>query len=236
MRCAALMGLLAAVGVFPVYAQSGSGNQQQPAQQQKPASSSQENSNPFPEDEGSVPVMPSGSAADTAADAAEANSPDAAPARDSDPVKSPEDMGPSDNGATTGFSSSLNGLDNVIQPPTTDTTPTGKKGKNGKDDSLLDIMPRETPKEDVDVGNYYMSNKDWKGALSRFQSALVLAPDNPDVYWGLAECERHMGEFAQARANYQKVVEYDPDSKHAKEAKKALKDPELANVKPALQP
>ena len=40
-----------------------------------------------------------------------------------------------------------------------------------------------------------------------------------------------MGDYAKARANYEKVIEYDPDSKHAKEAKKALKDPEFANAK-----
>jgi predicted TPR repeat methyltransferase len=69
--------------------------------------------------------------------------------------------------------------------------------------------------------------------LSRFQSALVLAPEDPEVYWGLAVSQQHMGDFAGARANYEKVLEYDPDSKHGKEAKKALKEPELANAKPA---
>ena len=79
---------------------------------------------------------------------------------------------------------------------------------------------------------YYLDNKDWKAALSRFQSALVLDPDNPDVYWGLAEAERHLGNFADARANYQKVMDYDPGSRHAKEARKALQDPDFANAKP----
>ncbi len=83
----------------------------------------------------------------------------------------------------------------------------------------------ETAAEDENVGNYYLDNKDWKGALSRFQSALVLDPDNPDVYWGLAECQRHLGDFADARANYLKVMEYDPGSRHAKDARKALRIP-----------
>ena len=62
---------------------------------------------------------------------------------------------------------------------------------------------------------------------------MVLDPDNPDVYWGLAEANRHLGNYAAARTNYLKVMEYDPDSKHAKEAKKALNEPELANAKPS---
>ena len=40
----------------------------------------------------------------------------------------------------------------------------------------------------------------------------------------------HLGDFANAKANYQKVMEYDPDSKHGKEAKRLLKDPQLANA------
>jgi tetratricopeptide (TPR) repeat protein len=61
----------------------------------------------------------------------------------------------------------------------------------------------------------------------------VTDPDNPDVYWGMAEAQRELGDFAKAKANYLKVVGYDPDSKHGKEAKKLLKEPELANA-PAM--
>jgi len=59
---------------------------------------------------------------------------------------------------------------------------------------------------------------------------LVLDPENPDVYWGLAEAQRQLGDYPNAKANYMKVMEYDPDSKHGKEAKKFLKQPELANA------
>jgi tetratricopeptide (TPR) repeat protein len=95
---------------------------------------------------------------------------------------------------------------------------------------------KESAAEDENVGKYYLDNKAWKAALSRFESALVLDPDNPDVYWGLAESQRHLGDFAEARANYQKVVDYDPDSRHGKDARKALKDPEITNAKASAQP
>ena len=87
--------------------------------------------------------------------------------------------------------------------------------------------------EDENVGSYYLDNKDWK---ARFRASVRpgLDPDNPDVYWGLAECQRHLGNFADARANYQKVMDYDPDSRHGKDARKALEDPEIANAKPPL--
>jgi tetratricopeptide (TPR) repeat protein len=67
--------------------------------------------------------------------------------------------------------------------------------------------------------------------LSRFESAFVLDPENPEVYWGLAESQRHLGNFADAKKNYLKVMEYDPDSKHSKEAKKILKEPEMETAK-----
>jgi len=203
--------------------------QQQPASQlpgepQRPAAPSQPNGNPFPEDVKSVPVIPSGNVPDIPESTDEANSPEAAPPLDNDPVRSPEGMG-SDDGDTQGFSSSRHGLDNIVTDPTTE--PDEVKGKKGES---MDVVPKETAEKNIEVGNYYLDNKNWKGALSRFQSAMVLAPENPDVYWGLAECYRHLGQFADARKNYELVAEYDPDSKHGKEAKKALKDPELANA------
>jgi tetratricopeptide (TPR) repeat protein len=144
-------------------------------------------------------------------------------------VRSPEDEAAAAESSETTSSSSLAGLGDLLPPPDDDTQP-GKRNRKGQE-----IVPEhhETATEDVNVGNYYLDNKNWKGALSRFESALVLDPANPDVYWGLAESERHLGDFADARANYLKVTEYDPDSRHGKEARKALKDPEIANAKAA---
>ena len=83
------------------------------------------------------------------------------------------------------------------------------------------------------MGSYYLDTKNWKGALSRFESALILDPENPDVFWGLAEANRHLGQLADARTNYEKVVDFDPESRHGKDARKALKEPEIANGKNA---
>jgi hypothetical protein len=200
--------------------------QKQPTAPAPSASQSQEKGNPFPGSTSNVPVLPSGPTeyAPEPSSSAERNVA-AFPPEDQDPVRSP-DQAVADSGETQGFSSSQSGVDDILPPP---TQPTGK----GKGDQEIAPMPRETPENDVSVGNYYLSTKNWRAALSRFQSALVLAPDNPDVYWGLAESERHTGDYAAAREHYLKVLEYDPGSKHAKDAKKALKDPEIANAKVA---
>ena len=199
---------------------------QAPAATQPPA-----DANPFPGDVTNVPVMPTSITPDVPA-----SSPDeavdkmASPFNDQDPVKSPDTSDAADTGTDIvqgrESSSDIKSMDSILPAPG-DDEPTGKHKKNG---DVLEGAPRETSKEDISVGKYYLDNKDWKAALSRFQSALVLAPDEPEVYWGLAESNRHLGNFAEAKANYQKVIEYDPDSRHAKDAKKALKEPEMANA------
>ncbi len=152
---------------------------------------------------------------------------------DLDPVRSPDDLAAeAESAPSSDSSSSQMGMDKIL-PSIDDEKPQGKKRK-------LEVPGpehKETSAEDIEVGKYELDLKNWKAALSRFESAMVLAPDDPEVYWGLAECERHLGNLAEARSYYQKVVDYDPDSKHGKEARKALKDPEIANAKanvPAL--
>jgi len=221
-------GLLAVAPHLSAQAPAAPPAQNPAAAGQKPAAAPQYGGNPFPEDENSVPVMPSKDAPDLPFDAGMNDGRAAAPPVDRDPVRSPDDFANGSGSQTSGFSSSLSGLDNL--PPPSDDAQPGKRGKKGAEDTVPEHQ--ETAKEDLTVGKYYLDNKDWRAALSRYQSALVLAPDEPDVYWGLAESERHLGNFADARANYQKVIDYDPDSRHAKDAAKALKEPELANAKP----
>jgi tetratricopeptide (TPR) repeat protein len=199
--------------------------------QQPPRTTTQTNSNPFPEDTTSVPIIPTHDTPDlppgAGGDAGNFGLP--MPPDDADPMRSPEDAAAAES-SDSSSSSSLSGIRDLPPPDNDDDTPQRGKHK-GKGEQVVPEH-HETAAEDESVGSYYLENKDWKGALSRFQSALVLDPDNPDVYWGLAECERHTGDFADARANYLKVREYDPGSRHAKEAGKALEDPEIANAKP----
>ena len=204
---------------------------QQPAQPQKPAQKPPTDANPFPEDTNSVPVVPvNGEPAAAPAPPAASNEESAGSTSllkdDTDPVHSPDDPPPGASDSDSGFSSSLSGSNDVNIPD--EAKPTGRH-KLAKPEEVH----QETAKEDEDVGNFELSRKNWKAALSRFQSAVVTDPDNPDVYWGMAEAQRELKDFASAKANYLKVTEYDPDSKHGKDAKKLLKDPELANARAA---
>jgi hypothetical protein len=221
-----LAGCLA--GTMRISAQSSAGGDDAAGSSQNKSASQtapQTGSNPFPVDTSNVPVMPSsGTAAVPEGTGNGADSGAAAIAgEDSDPARSPDDAAPA-SGDGNQESSSLTGLDRLV--PAADDEPTGRKGKQ----AAKEPEHQETASEDINVGSYYLDEKNWKAALSRYQSAMVLDPENPDVYWGLAEAERNLGQFAGARAHYQRVVDYDPDSKHGKEARKALKEPKIANA------
>jgi len=204
--------------------------QEQPSSdaQQTPQKKPGPEANPFPEDTSNIPVVPT-----TAQPAAvppappEANGSSASATTsllhdDSDPVRSPDDPVGGSSGSEGEFSSSSQGGDAVNIPAEPE-----KPGKHKKPE----VAPfKESAKQDESVGAYYLDQKNWRAALSRFESALVLDPENPDVFWGLAEAQRQLGDYANAKANYLKVMEYDPDSKHSKDAKKYLKQPEIANA------
>ena len=205
---------------------------QQPTTPAKPA-----DANAFPEDTTNVPVMPSAGTPvlPPGTYGGEDNPSDrlhfAAPGDGADPVRSPDDPAPETDAAPSGdSSSSLSGLDKLLPAPGDDDQPQGKKHRKPE---VQVPEHKETSSEDIQVGEYYLQTKNWKAALSRFESALVLAPDEPEVYWGLAESARHLGDLAAARGYYQKVAEYNPDSRHGKDAIKALKEPEIANAKAA---
>jgi len=213
-------------------------NSPQDSKQNAPATAPKQESNPFPDDTTSVPVMPSKDTPGTASDSAggDAAGSDARqlalPGDDHDPVRSPDDAADDSGSAQEAeTSSSRSGMDRLLPDADDNDQPGGRKRK------LAAPGPehKETSAEDIEVGKYYLEKKNWRAALSRFESAMVLAPDEPEVYWGLAESARHLGNFVQARGYYQKVAEYDPDSRHGKDAIKALKDPEIANAK-ALPP
>jgi tetratricopeptide (TPR) repeat protein len=200
----------------PLLAQSQTQQKQPEAGKQPPA-----DSNPFPGDETTVPVLSPGATPDLPSGGGGGTGRAALPAGDTDPVASPDAGGPSDAGQpASAFSSSDSGIGSLLPTP----------GDNSRSSQIVPEH-HETAKEDESVGKYYLDNKDWRASLSRYQSAMVLDPQNPDVYWGLAESARHLGRYADARNYYLKVMEYDPDSRRAKDAAKALKEPEIANAK-----
>ena len=149
------------------------------------------------------------------------------PGEDTDPVRSPDDPAPAEGSAQgDDSSSSLKNIDSLLPAP--DSAEPDKRKRHGAKEKEVEDTHQETAKSDIEVGSYYLDQKNWKAALSRFESAMVLDPEEPEVYWGMAEAERNLGQFAKAREHYEKLLEYDPDGKHGKQVRKTLKDPSLA--------
>jgi tetratricopeptide (TPR) repeat protein len=209
-------------------AQAPPAQQQNPPAQTQPAQKPPTESNPFPEDTTNIPVVPTNGSRNAAPTPPPAPPSEGAETttllkNDADPVHSPDDPA-TDQSSSDGFSSSLAGTGEVNIP---DEERPDKHGRKQQEPASQPV----TAKQDESVGEYELSRKNWKAALSRYQSAQVNDPENPDVYWGIAEAQRGLGNLAEAKANYQKVVDYDdPESKHSKEAKKLLKSPQLANA------
>jgi len=193
-------------------------------------------SNAFPEDTSNVPVMPSKGtvALPEGTYTGEARSYSAGlPDDDADPVKSPDDPVAEAPAENQGFSSSnVPGLDKILdradeKAADADQQAGKKRRHSGDRDEDKPAEHHETASEDIDVGKFELERKNWKGAKSRFESAMVLSPEDPEVYWGLAESARGLGQFAEARTYYMKLLDYDPDGPHGKAARKALNDPQI---------
>jgi tetratricopeptide (TPR) repeat protein len=76
--------------------------------------------------------------------------------------------------------------------------------------------------EDVRVGGFYLDRHDYKGAYARFKEATLVDPGNADAVFGLAEAARGLNHKDEAVASYRVYLDAVPDSKKAKEARKAL--------------
>lgn len=232
-------GAVAAFALAACLGLNARGQSQQPATDQKPPVTNGQGSapakpategNPFPGEENTAPVLPTTNApvADLSGEA-EAMSRNM-PAVDTDPARSPEDSESfveQPTGVDALESSSLSGVHDTDPDDSSASGNAwrggGAHGGHGKKGAPV-AEHQETVKEDLDVGSLYLDQKNWKAALSRFESARVLDPENPDSFFGMAEAELHLGDKVNAKAHYEKVLEYDPDGKHARAAKKALKE------------
>ncbi len=76
--------------------------------------------------------------------------------------------------------------------------------------------------KDVKVGNFYLQTGAYKGAYDRFKEATLVAPENADAVFGLAESARGLGMTKVAVTNYTVYLDAFPDGKRAKQARKAL--------------
>ena len=75
------------------------------------------------------------------------------------------------------------------------------------------------PVKSVEVGNYYLRRKDYKGALSRFEEAVQTDPNYAPAYLGIGKVYEKTGVTQKALDAYQKYLDLLPSDKDAQDAK-----------------
>jgi tetratricopeptide (TPR) repeat protein len=76
--------------------------------------------------------------------------------------------------------------------------------------------------KDVDVGFYYLNEKNYRAAESRLKEATELKPDIASAYIGLGQAQQKLGKSADARKSYEAYLQLSPEGKDAEKVKKAL--------------
>src|SRR5258707_1054520 len=82
--------------------------------------------------------------------------------------------------------------------------------------------PTQVAAHDIDVGETYLAGNNFDGARERFEDALRLTPDNPLIWFRLAQALQGMQRLDPARLYYRKYLEAQPKGKFAGNAKKAI--------------
>jgi len=138
--------------------------------------------------------------------------PDANEGRDSGPgyhngVETAPDPG------TPGVSSSKEDKVNIAPPVGTAPEP-----------DVQEMKPYDPHKADknIEVGDYYFKQGNYRAAESRYREALEWKPGDAIATFKMGEVMEKIGNLVQARQNYQAYLKILPDGPLSKDAKKAL--------------
>jgi len=80
----------------------------------------------------------------------------------------------------------------------------------------------KTAASDVEVGYYYLNEKNYRAAESRLREATDLKPDSAAAWVGLAQAQQKLGENDAARKSYEQDLQLNPDPAGAEKARMAL--------------
>lgn len=84
--------------------------------------------------------------------------------------------------------------------------------------------------QDMEMGKYHFRNKNYRGAMFRYQHALNLKPGQPEATFRLAETLDKLGNMEEARDGYEAYLEIQSSGAHADKARAALE--QLKSAKP----
>lgn len=124
-------------------------------------------------------------------------------------------------------SSSSSGLDNSEAAVDDDAAAKAAAARHAarKDRSSATVQTAsQREDEDLSVAEFYMNDKDYKGAYMRALDAVTVAGDDPDAHLALAQAARKLGKLDEAEKHFRLCLSLDPVPKTKKAAEQALKE------------
>ncbi|HEU5413667.1 MAG TPA: tetratricopeptide repeat protein [Candidatus Angelobacter sp.] len=126
------------------------------------------------------------------------------------------------------------------QPQPTGESSSADSGMSSSRDSQIDFNagPRTAPvnpvnedvnydphraEKDIEVGNYYLRQKNYRAALERFHDALLYKPNDASATYGLGVTQEKLDLFSVAYNSYSKYLEILPHGPMAKEAEEGAR-------------
>lgn len=76
--------------------------------------------------------------------------------------------------------------------------------------------------KDDEVGDYYLKQGNYKGALARYQDALIYKENDAEANFRMAQCYEKLHQPEEAITYYNEYLKILPDGPFSKQAKKAL--------------
>jgi tetratricopeptide (TPR) repeat protein len=123
------------------------------------------------------------------------------------------------SGQSSGESSSRSTKTDLSPPPGEAPAP----GVGGASD-VHELKPWDPHKADknVEVGDFYFKQKNYRAAESRYSEALYWQDNHAIAMFRLAEAEEKLGKFGEARKNYAAYLKILPDGDFSAPAKQGL--------------
>ena len=127
-----------------------------------------------------------------------------------------------------------------ISPPADDNKHEGSDVDDVNETDVREMKPWNPHKamKDVEVGDYYAKQKNYRAAISRYRSALEYKPKDAEATYKLASALEKTKQFGEAASMYRDYLKIVPDGEFVASAQKALSRlaPQLPNKTVPLSP
>ena len=122
-----------------------------------------------------------------------------------------------------------------ISPPANDATAHPNAGLDNPDIGEFHPFDPHRAAKDVEVGDFYFKQHNYRAAISRYREALLYKPNDAIATFSLADALEKSDDLQEAAQNYRAYLKILPNGPKAKDAHKALERLK-AKVPPANKP